>query len=86
MGNHRHALNNAPDEEGMRKKSVDVCGVVIGRHNVQGLQNELRKFINVRRTEQFSYKMPVYIIAEHFSYICFLGLLVSVTDGSWHAL
>jgi len=25
-------------------------------------------------------------VAEHFKYICFLGLMASVTDGSWHAL
>jgi hypothetical protein len=35
VGNHRHALNNAPDADRMRK-NVYVYGVVIGRHNVHG--------------------------------------------------
>jgi len=26
------------------------------------------------------------VVADHFWYSCFLGLLVSVTAGSWHAL
>ena len=30
--------------------------------------------------------LKVYIVADHFWYSCFLGLLASVTDCSWHAL
>jgi len=29
-------------------------------------------------------KLP--FVADHFYYSCLLGLLASVTDGSWHAL
>jgi len=28
-------------------------------------------------------QLKIYIVADHFWYSCLLGLLVSVTDGSW---
>ena len=32
------------------------------------------------------YCAELYLVADHFWCNCFLGLLASVTDGSWHAL
>jgi len=75
------------------KSGVKLGGTLHFRRHIEGLELTVQLIMFTVFWNVMSYILVVgasvseeLLVAEHFKYSCFLGLLTSVTDGSWHAL
>jgi len=93
VGDHRQERHKRQSVEGLLRWRP-YCVTI--RHRIQNFcircsEEKKYEFLHNGCLENFLCRNVLPLLAEpsvadHFQYSCFVGLLASVTDGSWHAL